>query len=31
MPDVNGWDIIRMLRSAGRDAGIITADGPWHD
>lgn len=26
LPDVNGWDIIRMLRSAGRDAGI-TADG----
>lgn len=31
LPDVNGWDIIRMLRSAGKGILGITADGPWHD
>ncbi|STQ08534.1 transcriptional regulatory protein CusR [Enterobacter cloacae] len=31
LPDVNGWDIIRMLRTAGKGYAGLTADSPRHD
>lgn len=31
LPDVNGWDIIRMLRTAGKGILGLTADSPRHD